>query len=238
MTERLALSQRQRAIDADDKAARREAILDATERLYNHELNLPSVAAVAAEAGLAKGTMYLYFESKEATYLALHERHSQRFFEALITRLDSPAEFGIADMAAIVDEHMIRQAGFLPLSNVCLGAQPESVQAQTHEAFHLRMFGWLERAGQGLEHRLQLLQPGDGVRFLHHGYALLLGLYQLLGQRSQCAVHARLQAAATGTACTPQMSFDEFRSEALAALRGLWLQAEQHGLAPAAKQLP
>jgi hypothetical protein len=131
---------------------------------------------------------------------------------------------------------MIRHAAFLPLSNVCLGAPPESVHAQTHEAFHQRMFDWLDRAGRGLEQRLPRLQPGDGIRFLHHGYALLLGLYQLLGQRSQCVVHARLQEAATGTACTPQMSFDAFRAEALAALRGLWLQAQERGLSPAAMQ--
>jgi AcrR family transcriptional regulator len=71
------------------------------------------VAEVAAEAGLAKGTMYLYFETKEAIYLGLHQRHSQRFFEALIARLESHEPFGVEAMLGVVDEH-IRHTGFLP----------------------------------------------------------------------------------------------------------------------------
>jgi AcrR family transcriptional regulator len=192
--ERLLPSLRHRAVDADEKAARKEAILDAAERLYSRAQELPSVAEVAAEAGLAKGTMYLYFETKESIYLGLHSRHSKLFFDALIAKLERPEPFGMEDMLEAVDEHMIGHASFLPLSNVCMGAASDRIDERTHEAFHRELGAWLARAGAGLERRLPKLAPGDGMRFLHHGYAALLGLYQLLGQPSQCSLHARLHA--------------------------------------------
>ena len=50
MTDQPPSSGRQRALDAEGKAARREALLDAAERLYEPTLQLPGVAEVAAEA--------------------------------------------------------------------------------------------------------------------------------------------------------------------------------------------
>jgi AcrR family transcriptional regulator len=226
---------RQRAIDADEKAARREVILDAAEHLYDPAQPLPGVAEIAARAELAKGTMYLYFQTKEAIYLGLHARHSRRFFEALVARLESPDVFGADDMLAIVDAHMIRAPAFLPLSNACMGAGAERIDEASHEAFHHELAMWLMRAGAGLERRLPRLAPGDGARVLHHGYALMLGLYQLLGQPSQCAVHRRMHergiaSRAGAVAAGPP----DFRTESHAALRGLWRQVESHGLVPAA----
>jgi|APTNR8051073442_1049403.scaffolds.fasta_scaffold31089_2 AcrR family transcriptional regulator len=230
-------SQRQRAIDPQEKAARRESILDAAARLYDRAQLLPGVAEVAAAAGLAKGTMYLYFETKEAIYLGLHQRHTRRFFEALIERLDGPQPFDVEVMLAIVDEHMIRPASVLPLGHVCMGAAPDRIDEPTLEAFHRQLGEWLARAGGALERRLPRLLPGDGMRFLHHGYALMLGLYQLLGQASQCAVHARLRARGStpcGRTLMPAIpAGGEFRVEAHAALRGLWQLALSHGLPPA-----
>lgn len=229
MIDTLPTSPRHRAHDAQDKAARREAILDAAERLYDRAQVLPGVAEVATEAGLAKGTLYLYFETKEAIYLGLHQRHSQRFFEALIERLEGPQSFDVDDMLAIVDEHMIRPGGYLPLGHVCLGAGTDRIDEASHETFHRQLGDWLASAGRGLERRLPKLQAGDGMRFLRHGYASLLGLYQLLGQPSQCALHARLHALGM-LACGGGQAPAGFRDEAHAALRGLWRLAEGEGL--------
>jgi AcrR family transcriptional regulator len=41
---------------------------------------MANVAEVAEAAGLGKGTVYLYFPSKEEMLLALHERHVTKFF--------------------------------------------------------------------------------------------------------------------------------------------------------------
>ena len=72
----------------EDKEARRHAILDAAEKLFlKHPERMASVAEVATAAGLAKGTVYLYFPSKEEMLLALHERHVAHFFTELMQKL-------------------------------------------------------------------------------------------------------------------------------------------------------
>ena len=63
---------RQRAIQVEDKQERYQAILDAAERvLMRSPDQSANVAEVAEAAGLAKGTVYLYFQSKEELLLAL-----------------------------------------------------------------------------------------------------------------------------------------------------------------------
>ncbi len=214
---------RQRAIDGEEKHARRRAILDAAERLYDRAQALPNVAEVADEVGLAKGTMYLYFTSKEAIYLALHERHAQQFFVALNERLNQPTAFEFDAMAALVDKYMISHKSFLPLCNACMSAPAERVEMAIHEAFHTHLALWMGQAGAGLERHVPSLRPGDGLRLLHHGYALVLGLHQLLGAIPDSPVApARCDMAGVGS----------FRDESMAALRRYWQAAVESGLLP------
>ena len=71
---------RQRAIQAEDKQERHHAILDAAERLLlRSPERIANVAEVADEAGLAKGTVYLYFPSKEELLLARARAQHRRF---------------------------------------------------------------------------------------------------------------------------------------------------------------
>ena len=79
---------RQRAMQAEAKQERHDAILDAAERLLSRSPDrMANVAEVADEASLAKGTVYLYFPSKEELLLAVHERNIDVFFRALIACL-------------------------------------------------------------------------------------------------------------------------------------------------------
>src|SRR5215470_10741205 len=113
---------RQRAIQAVDKQERYQAILDAAERLLLREPDrVANVSEVADEAGLAKGTVYLYFPSKEELLLALHERNIDGFFRPLIERVESPQQLAIRDMAALTRDHIIAPPLFLPLASRCLG---------------------------------------------------------------------------------------------------------------------
>ena len=56
----------------DEQAAKRERILDAALKLFAHEpYQAVTMDRVAAAAGVAKGTLYLYFPSKDALYLGV-----------------------------------------------------------------------------------------------------------------------------------------------------------------------
>jgi AcrR family transcriptional regulator len=61
-----------RAYDDASKDQRRKSILDAVESLLRQGAGrLPSAAEIAAASGLAKGTLYIYFRTKEEIFAAL-----------------------------------------------------------------------------------------------------------------------------------------------------------------------
>ncbi len=176
---------RQRAILSGDKHERHHSILDAAERLLLRSPDrIANMAEVAQEAGLAKGTVYLYFPSKEELLLALHERNIGSFFKLLIALLDRHAAVTIEDVLALMRTHIVAPPLFLPLASRCFGVMDQHVPAATAHAFMQRMAERLERAGVGLERHFAVLTPGDGVMLLRHSYALILGLWQMAGNAS------------------------------------------------------
>ncbi len=173
---------RQRAIQAEDKHERHEAILDAATRLLLRSPGyVASMADVADEAGVAKGTVYLYFTGKDELLLAVHERNVEGLFRALAQRLDGHGAVTIADVLAIVLAHVVAAPLFLPLAGRCLSLAGQRVPPDTAAAFTSRMTQRLAALGAALEAHFPALAPGDGVRLLRQTYALILGLWQLSG---------------------------------------------------------
>lgn len=69
------LGGKKRARTAKEKDLRRESLLAAAlQLLLENRGCLPTVNAIAAQAGVAKGTAYIYFNSKEAIYMSLLEQ--------------------------------------------------------------------------------------------------------------------------------------------------------------------
>src|SRR3954449_1227873 len=74
-------------------AVRREQLLDAAEAvLMERGLSATTVADVAQAAGVAKGTMYLHFESKAELLAGLRARYMQRLTDAAL----SPETSGVS----------------------------------------------------------------------------------------------------------------------------------------------
>jgi AcrR family transcriptional regulator len=204
---------KQRAVLAEDKEKRHDAILDAAARLLTRAPErVANVAEVADEAGLAKGTVYLYFPGKEALLMALHERNVGAFFQALIARLDSAAPLTIGEVLDVVRRHMIEPPLFLPLASRCFGVMQQEIEPAIMLAFKQRMAGRLQQAGAGLERHFGGLEPGGGVALLRHSYALVLGLWQMSPSSKEPAKRN-----GTDAATSPPMRDDLDR-----ALAALW----------------
>ncbi|HEX4884242.1 MAG TPA: TetR family transcriptional regulator [Casimicrobiaceae bacterium] len=202
---------RQRAVLAEDKQERHHAILDAADRLLARSPErVANVAEVADEAGLAKGTVYLYFPSKEELLLALHERHIDDFFLALIQRLGRDEPVALDDMMRLTNEHIVERPTFLPLATRCFGIMATEVPPETAGAFQQRMAERLQAAGAGLERHFPELREGDGVVLLRRSFALIVGLWQMSWS------HPHVQATPCG------LSPLEFPRELAFALRALW----------------
>jgi len=211
---------RQRAIQAEDKLERHRAILDAAARLLvRSPERIASMADVADEAGLAKGTVYLYFPSKEELLLAVHERNIDGFFRALVERLERDDRVAMTDVLALTREHMVDPPLFLPLAARCLGLMAQSVPAEAALAFKQRMGERITKAGAGLERHFRELQPGQGVALLRHSYALIIGLWQM---SAQSAEHRFGRPATTGPGDAPPIFDFAYPAELDRALTALW----------------
>ena len=77
-----------------DRAARREAILQAAVRTFAEKGFFASrTRDIAAEAGVAEGTIYLYFESKDDLLLTAFRERVKQFTESVAGLAESPLPF-------------------------------------------------------------------------------------------------------------------------------------------------
>jgi AcrR family transcriptional regulator len=108
--------------------ARRDQILSAALRLWARQgFDGTPVDAIAREAGLAKGTVYLYFPTKESMLQAVIERYSLLpAIEELTERLrDVPPERTIPLLAAAIWERLRERASVVGLLMREISLRPE-----------------------------------------------------------------------------------------------------------------
>jgi TetR/AcrR family fatty acid metabolism transcriptional regulator len=90
---------------AVDRAERREQILRAAVRVFARKGFAASrVEDVAAEAGIAKGSVYLYFDSRDALLAGIFESYRARSDAVLATLGDGPALERLTHLVAGVVE--------------------------------------------------------------------------------------------------------------------------------------
>ncbi|MEW6445389.1 MAG: TetR family transcriptional regulator [Pseudomonadota bacterium] len=200
-----------RAISAEDKAVRFDALLDAAEKLWLAEPGqIPSVARIAEAAGVAKGTVYLYVRGKETLLLTLHERHLQCFFGQVAARAAMPGSMNIDDMLAILSRFLDETPAFLPLASLSHGLLERQIPLDTGFAFE-------ERTHAGLASVVESLRPhfpGISQELMLQSYALILGLWPLL---RPSPLKALIQERELGSVCAL-----DYRNMLDTALRALW----------------
>lgn len=170
-----------RALRDEDKLARRGEILAAAGRLFRERPEgLASMDELAEAAGVAKGTLYLYFSSKEEVMLALHEQHSESMFGELQRALSDPRQFSIQRFLDLFEKHALANPEFLSVGSLVVGMMERSVPVEAAQRFKARLGEWLLDAGAGIERALGI--PADeAARLLGQSFALMLGMWQLKG---------------------------------------------------------
>jgi AcrR family transcriptional regulator len=170
---------KQRARRDEDKQQRRDAILKAARALLERAPRLDTtVAEVAERAGVAKGTIFLYYPTREALELAVLEQELDGWFDALDRELAEPSGAWSAQRVAsvIVGSVVLRKlmARLLVRLETVLehGAPAEQVALFRH-----RLLDRTTRAGALVEKRLARLGAGDGARAIVYARALLVGLW-------------------------------------------------------------
>ena len=173
-----------RAYGGEDKQARRASILSAAAALFGDGRgDLPTAQAIAQACGLAKGTVYLYFRSKEAIFSALL-LNGWDVVVGLVEDAFAPSEpSDSADPAAVflaayvthLDRHreLLRLDALRPTLEQGLDL---ASLAEFKQTFVERLVG----GGALIDRRLGL-RDGKGVKLLTRTHALTCGLWQSFG---------------------------------------------------------
>lgn len=210
------MATRSRAIRAEDKLERRQDILDAAERLFRAQPEaLASMDELAAAAGVAKGTLYLYFPSKEEVLVALHERHFSQCFDQMEAHLAAKQRFTIDDLLEHARRHFLEHPIRMSVASLVVGLTERSLPPEPALRFKMALGERLLSIGGALEKALGL-PPGDGARLLNVSFALMLGMWQLKGcmggERYRHLLEPRIAKAFVA----------EYPAETIEALRLLW----------------
>ena len=206
-----------RAYGREDKQVRRAAILHAAAALYGDGLgDLPTVNAIADASGLAKGTVYLYFHSKEAIFSALLLDGwgkvvglvEDAFTPSIADRDSSPTTTFLAAYVGYLDQHreLLRLDALRPVLERGLDLH---TLADFKQAFVERLVAGGALIDQGLK-----MKEGKGIKLLTRTHALTCGLWQSLGSGPPSGI--------TADAGVASAVYPEFIDELTEALTEFW----------------
>lgn len=173
-----------RARSDEKKAERRDAIVAAAARLFDRsDYAALTMADVAAKAGLAKGTVYLYFTTKEALVLALLLDELRAWFGGLAlaapTSHAPPLRRAAApQLAAAIARSLVERPRLVRLIVLVHLVLEQNLDDATAEEWKRAIAAMMEGPATALEAQLGLVR-GDGTKLLLYLNALVVGLGQM-----------------------------------------------------------
>lgn len=173
-------SVQRRARSDEDKDRRRGAILGAAARLFrDSDYEAITVAEVAEEAGTAKGTVYLYFGTKEELFLAATLAELEGWLDVLDARLDALRRPAPQDVARVFSETLSGRRDLLRLAAILHPVLERNAGHAEIVGFKRAVLQRVAATGARFERTVPSLAAGEGARFLLGIYALLIGLWQV-----------------------------------------------------------
>ena len=167
---------KKRAVAPEDKTARRGAIVRAAEELSARSPAF-SMEQLGRRAGVAKGTLYLYFGTREEVLLAVHEKQTHELFDVVERALAARSPTGESVVRAGL-RYLKAHPEFYPLAGNCRGMLDSNVSTEAAFAFKAGISDRLEKLGGRIDALYARLQPGEGAALLMNCYALIVGLWQ------------------------------------------------------------
>jgi AcrR family transcriptional regulator len=198
------------------KEAREQQILESAAELFASHGRLPAMAEVAERAGLAKGTLYLYFRGREALWLELLNGCFGRWVEAIEQQIQAGAAVPDAIVAGAEVEAMLIPLAICNATLIEPNAGPDDAQR-----FKDSTAGHIMRLARFLARRLGLAEA-DARRRVILTYALLLGLWQM-------ATPTPPVRDAADRARAPGFWTLDWQAEARAGLLAIWSAPHEHG---------
>ena len=114
------LDKRNASPEASGDSAKRRQIIDGACRMFlSQGFDAASMGAIAREAGVSKGTLYVYFKSKEELFEAIVEEQCRQQAEQIFTLdTEAPIEAELKRLGEQFTRFLCRPGGVSPLRTV------------------------------------------------------------------------------------------------------------------------
>ena len=223
-----------RAYRPDQKESRKQAILETAVKLFEEtryqDLHM---ADLAARVGLAKGTLYLYFPTKESLFLAVLMTEMGAWFQGAGARLEALEKPILPREAAdlLVDE-MLRLPLLPGLQALVHNVLEQNVPEEEAVAFGKFLREGVDRVAGPLEKAVEGLSRPQAATFLVRFYGMVIGA-QHMASRPPAIREAlsRAVALAERDGCDVVLATDPDCDRMGCAVRSLKPQALSNGAA-------
>lgn len=165
-----------RAKTKEEKQEKHQAIIDAARELFEQNYSLPTVATIAKKSGQAKGTVYLYFPTKESIFLTLLQQHYKTWFsdiEQTLTNTHSLSALLNCIVHSAAKDPLFFNLASLSCSTLEPAADPEFVIAY-HQWFNEELINIATLLNQ----QFSMLSKPHCLSLMTDSHALILGLWQ------------------------------------------------------------
>jgi AcrR family transcriptional regulator len=174
---------KKRATNLEEKQDRRQHVLREALLLFERtpyaEIRMEDLAA---QAGLAKGTLYLYFQTKEALFLSLLEETFQQWFAEInqgLAAMPNAPERGVKPVVRLIATSLAARPAFLRLLVLLHAILEQNSDLQTVLRFKRMLRDEIQRTAVQLQAALPGLSSEAAAQALLVIYALAAGTQQL-----------------------------------------------------------
>jgi AcrR family transcriptional regulator len=177
------MSMKKRAISEEQKLERKNNILKTALELFkNSSFNEINIEKIAKKTGIAKGTVFLYFKTKEELFLSLAKYEINKLFSDLnehLTELNkNKKDCSVMDLQKIIKDSTVNKPFLIRLMSILNIILERNIDYKTASDFKIKLHDNIIKTGTLLEKCFSFLKPGDGNKFIMWIYILIIGIQQ------------------------------------------------------------
>lgn len=176
------LGDKQRARTPKEKDRRRDSIVQAALSLLLAQPGaLPTMNAIAKQAGVSKGTTYIYFDTKESIYLAILEDELHGWLERIEKQLDEPSDEPVNTIVDTLMGFNEAQPNLWTLASLSHSIIELNIDSKELLSYKTKLAQRFKSAAKAIRKQLQLdeQQTEEVEAMLMQSYAHLLGQWQI-----------------------------------------------------------
>lgn len=170
------MARQKRAYSDEEKQQREQKIIEsAQDLLFEKGFHNINMSEVARKAGLAKGTVYLYFDTKEALFLSVFEGQLRDWFEDVSGQLQGMEQADVKTIVQLIVESIVSRPFLRRLAGLSGLIFEQNIPGDIVQKHKLWLFEQVMIAGQLFEQLLGL-QSGQGTSLIMRMYVMIIGL--------------------------------------------------------------